>query len=82
MSEPIHEALIKFIDEYEAAVYQCGDLPAALRAVVELHRPVYDWNPAGVEFAACDVCGFGVDGYPCETIRSIAASLGVETREK
>ena len=43
-------------------------LVAALRAVLDMHRPDYG-IPTG-----CDTCNTGV--YPCETVRAITEALG------
>jgi hypothetical protein len=64
---------------------QCFDLVAqnyrALRAVVELHKPVLDTFPYGLELDApevteryeCDDCFMS---YPCPTIQAIEKELG------
>jgi len=49
----------------------------ALRAVVELHKPVY-WQ--GIEMV-CDGCGMDIEQnynspYPCPTIEAIEKELG------
>ena len=48
----------------------------ALRAVVELHKPVeYEFN--GQPVLVCNHCQLGVvgDEYPCETIQAIEKEL-------
>jgi hypothetical protein len=50
---------------------------AALTAVLELHKLDYDNNPFGQPFHMCAHCGYGDDGYPCQTVRVIASALGV-----
>lgn len=51
----------------------------ALVGALKLHTPVTEVNPSGEAYTACDHCGYGDDGYPCETVKIIASALGVET---
>ena len=68
----------KLIDAYPAPIYH------ALRAVVELHKPVmawtgaYDYNDAELWAEQCDYCssnGFS-QTYPCRNIQAIEKELG------
>jgi hypothetical protein len=51
----------------------------AVKVVLELHKLYYDNNPLGEPFAMCEHCGYGDDGYPCETVKAIGSALGVTT---
>ena len=48
----------------------------ALRAVVELHKPIFHPDIKGIErcFSMCDVAGQYVN-YPCPTIQAIEKEL-------
>lgn len=71
-----HDELLAKIDEELATNYadECGNFPLglnALRAVVELHKPVEDYWKRG--FTVCNACetNLWVVIYPCETIQVI-----------
>jgi hypothetical protein len=59
---------------------------AALRAVVELHKPVTFWRPWSGEPTACEHCSMLLQAagapdpvpYPCLTVVEIARELGVD----
>ena len=53
------------------AVAILGD---ALRAVVELHKPMADWRKSPLEYDVCDFCGWE-KAYPCPTIQVIEKEL-------
>ena len=68
-----HEELMAEIERLEELVAQVSartDVYPALRAVVELHKPVY-WQ--GIEMV-CDWCD--ITSYPCPTIQAIRKELG------
>lgn len=56
-------------EEYKTAV-------AALRAVVELHKPVACNMCRSTSHRVCDECGQPIN-WPCPTTRSVAEALGV-----
>ena len=65
-----HEELLANLDELDQSCSVVGVTVAALRAVVELHKPVY-WQ--GIEMV-CDWCD--ITSYPCPTIQAIRKELG------
>ena len=85
------ELLAKLADNYQLAEYaELRDedgflhIHKALRAVVELHKPVmawtgaYDYNDAELWAEQCDYCsgnGFS-QAYPCRNIQAIEKELG------
>jgi len=85
------ELLAKLADNYQLADYaelrgEDGSLHThqALRAVVQLHKPVMQWsggydgeeNPLYAEQCSdCSSNGFTQE-YPCETIQAIEKELG------
>ena len=74
-----HEELLAKIDErrdYAVERFGLDDAFNALRAVVELHKPVF-WQ--GIEMV-CDGCGMDIEqnynsAYPCKTIQAIEKEL-------
>ncbi len=64
-----HEELLANLDELDQSCSVVGVTVAALRAVVELHKPVY-WQ--GIEMV-CDWCD--ITSYPCPTIQAIEKEL-------
>jgi hypothetical protein len=82
------ELLVK-IDEKLGIPHHWGDsMVAALRAVVEMHKPVYNRIPLAPypEFYTCKVCwekferddgevDFNQAHYPCHTIQAIEEKL-------
>ena len=68
------ELLIETNRRLQIALYN-GDIPAlhALRAVVELHKPL-----TSNDFIYCPECQYGsqAGGYPCKTIQAIEKELG------
>jgi hypothetical protein len=68
----LHERLLRRLDGQRLSAPK---LCAAVRAVVELHKP----TDIGGGLAICEEC----DGRwaPCSTIKIIAAQLGVEIEE-
>ena len=80
-----HDELIAKMDyEVKAAEFEsaCGDgndprVARALRAVVELHKPIKDeW----IEYTTCKACRIDMDDhyspkYPCSTIQAIEEKL-------
>ena len=80
-----HDELLAKIDKFEPVdeLDACNAMNA-LRAVVELHKPVmawtgaYDYNDAELWAEQCDYCsgnGFS-QMYPCPTIQAIEKELG------
>ena len=47
---------------------------SALRAVVELHKPMADWRKHPIEHDVCDCCGWQ-KVYPCPTIQALERKL-------
>lgn len=91
MSDPqaLHVELLARVDESRSTemkgAYSVGAGPAidALRAVLELHKP-QDIYPSGGPTGRPLCFGCDFDGYdaehpewPCQTVRVIAAALGV-----
>jgi len=77
-----HDELRDLIDKYDAAGMVDESIIKALRAVVELHRPVETTPPWGFDkYTACNICEVGTnDGdykldYPCPTIQAIEKEL-------
>jgi hypothetical protein len=70
-----HEELLAKIGNPVDEGYQYGDIVfnKALRAVVELHKPLTSNN-----FTYCPECQYGsqAGGYPCKTIQAIEKELG------
>lgn len=69
--------LLRRSDDWLDVVLSPQPFAAAVKAVLELHKPASEVNPEGVRYAACAHCGFGDDGWPCPTVKVIAAALGV-----
>ena len=68
---------------YNWPCYNTHSMAKALRAVVELHKPVmaftggYDWEENELWAEQCDYCsgnGF-IQTYPCRTIQAIEKEL-------
>ena len=70
-----HDELLSELDELDHSCSVVGITVAALRAVVELHKPVeseYFDNPV------CAACSSDIDtwfDYPCKTIQTIEKEL-------
>ena len=64
-----HEELLANLDELDQSCSVVGVAVAALRAVVELHKPTVFINPNEIR---CDDC---CDEYPCPTIQAIEKEL-------
>lgn len=78
----LHERLLALIDS--EACHECGAWgAAALRAVVERHRPVPCRAKAcaGGEHTTCEACGSGRTYEKCPDTVAIAAALGVDIEE-
>lgn len=76
----LHERLVAELAHARRARGR-DEMVAAVRAVVELHRPVTFWRPYS-EPQQCFSCrtdrpGTGTVDWPCSTIRTIAETLGV-----
>lgn len=77
-----HDDLLEHINkdiDQGGFVSACGEwFPArslqALRAVVELHKPMADWRKKPLEYDVCAWCGWE-NKYPCETIQAIEKEL-------
>jgi hypothetical protein len=80
-----HDELTKLIrkgNEFAGIKYAPDSHTFALRAVVELHKPIETTPPWGFDkYTACNVCEVGTnDGdykldYPCPTIQAIEKEL-------
>ncbi len=72
-----YNELRDYIDKFDAAGMVNEPTVKALRAVVELHKPVKDdW----IEYTTCKACRVEDDDYyspeyPCPTIRTIEKEL-------
>lgn len=89
----LHEQLVAELDHARRARGR-DEMVAALRVVVELHKPVTFWRPWGDEPPSCQACKpIKVDRiddagtwtedsqpapWPCSTIQAIARELGVD----
>lgn len=80
--EMTHDELLVKIDglNYLGRVGYISSIWNALRAVVELHKPMFIETEGG-EFALCSDCsrrvdlpGYGIQ-YPCKTIQAIEKEL-------
>jgi hypothetical protein len=73
-----------------AAVSQHGGplgVGTALRAVVELHKPVPYWEHKPDEWLVCkgcDLSGYDAENppWPCSTIQAIAEALGIHNLDR
>ena len=73
-----NEELLAKIDESGARAFQSDSYGwIALRAVVELHKPLQFEEDIGQYKPVCSHCQLGVVGdiYPCETIQIIEKQL-------
>ena len=81
-----HDELLARIESYiepdDCDCWQCG-MANALRAVVELHKPVQGSSDIQTyDYVGCDACvEWSHDGnmnlrYPCPTIQAIEKELG------
>lgn len=79
-----HDELLSKVDDLAVHNAGYGAISEALRAVLELHRPVmawtgaYDYNDAELWAEQCDYCssnGFS-QTYPCRNIQAIEKELG------
>ena len=75
-----HDELLAKIDNYTCC---SGAHELALRAVVELHKPVQERSDISTyDYVGCDACvEWSHDGnmnleYPCPTIKAIEKELG------
>ena len=72
-----HDELRDYIDKFDAAGMVDEPAVKALRAVVELHKPIKDeW----IEYTTCKACRVAGDDYyspvyPCFTIQAIEKEL-------
>ena len=67
-----HDGLLAELKEIDHSCSVVGITVAALRAVVELHKP-FDFKLGSEMFTSCDGCG-QVD-YPCPTTQAIEKKL-------
>jgi hypothetical protein len=67
-----HDELLAKIDGFSCC---SGAHELALRAVVELHRPIKrpKWLPIEFQGYSCNLCP---GSYPCPTIKAIEKELG------
>jgi hypothetical protein len=70
-----HDELLAELDELDHSCSVVGITVSALRAVVELHRPIFRGCDEPYCCGAEDVCRCG-DEYPCDTIQAIEKELG------
>jgi len=76
-----HDELLELINNYKIYApvdYGQFDLTNALRAVVELHKPIYDnscFDPDCCGGPYPDLCDGCKDDYPCPTIQAIEKEL-------
>jgi hypothetical protein len=82
-----HNELLAIVNKYceditSGQVWTTDAFVKALRAVVELHKPIETTPPWGFDkYTACNVCEVGTnDGdykldYPCPTIQAIEKEL-------
>jgi hypothetical protein len=75
----LHERLLRRLDGQRLSAPK---LCAAVRAVVELHAPSPVQYERRLGCQGCESDGdFGPQDWPCETVKIIATSLGVEIGE-
>ena len=68
-----HEELLANLDELDQSCSVVGVAVAALRAVVELHKPS---NASGIPGLVCEQCSLNKwTNYPCPTIEAIEKEL-------
>lgn len=78
--QALHAALVDWLDDWERDVPQPEPLLAAMRDVVELHKPELFGG-----FIACLACSPGmpppllIEWKDCQTVKVISAALGVTT---
>jgi len=65
-----HDELRDYIDKFDAAGMVKEPTVAALRAIVELHKP---WLSKQDNLVMCDHCCSEI--YPCPTIQAIETEL-------
>lgn len=65
-----HDELRDYIDKFDAAGMVKEPTVAALRAVVELHKP---WESVNDDLVMCDHCCSEI--YPCPTLKAIQKEL-------
>ena len=76
-----HDELLAKLDELDHSCSVVGVTVAALRAVVELHKPIKNIWITHPDLLACDECsewtneGPGAVEYPCPTIQAIEKEL-------
>lgn len=75
---PVSTLYERLVAELDHALRARGrdEMVAAVRAVVELHKPVTFWRPWAGEPPCCTVCAEH-PLWPCSTIRTLAEALGV-----
>jgi hypothetical protein len=67
------------IEPWDYSIPTSHKAVAALRAVVELHKPISDnscYDPGCCGGPYPDLCGICSEHYPCETIEAIEKELG------
>jgi hypothetical protein len=70
----VTDRLRKWLDEAHRHPWDFGGVAAAaLRAVVELHRPTGEANPTNQD--VCRNCSWA---WPCPTIREVEKALGLD----
>ena len=73
-----HDELLAEIDERVSYLGNTDSVYIALRAIVELHKPIYDNSCSDADCCGgpypnlCDNCE---DDYPCPTIQAIEKEL-------
>lgn len=70
-----YEELLAEIDRLDSVLTDSYGM-SALRAVVELHKPIYRGCSDEMCCGSSDICGHCADEYPCETIQAIEKELG------
>lgn len=77
----LHQQLLDRIDAVSGPP-SYPRLGKALRAVVELHKPVprFDHTPDWLVCHGCDMDGYDAEHppWPCSTVQAIARELGIE----
>jgi hypothetical protein len=70
-----HDELLAKINEISPADKYDASWQSALRAVVELHRPIWRGCNEDNCCGSTDICGLCADEYPCDTIQAIEKEL-------
>lgn len=68
-----HDELLAICDNY--SFKDSAEPVKALRAVVELHQPIFRGCDDEMCCGGSDTCGHCADDYPCDTIKAIEKEL-------